>query len=93
MIPESIPLGVFTGLLHRYYRICTLASGFVTDAGELALKLENKGCKRKRLLKSFSVFVHKKKRLRWKVSIRELCTAFQAILWQICSVEDAVMFL
>ena len=68
-------------------------SNFVQDAGELARVLKRKGYNHKRLVKSFNAFLHKRKPLRWKVPLRHLTVAFQAILSEICSVEDALIFL
>ena len=42
LIPRSIPYGVFVGLLHRGYRICSHATDFLSYAGEVGSTLMHK---------------------------------------------------
>jgi hypothetical protein len=65
MIPESLPYGTFTGLLHRYYRLCTEACNFVDISAELAVKMIMKGCSRTKLHRIFRSFLMSHVPLRW----------------------------
>ena len=49
LIPRSIPYGVFVGLLHRGYRICSTAKDFVSYVCEVGSTLRANGCSIKRL--------------------------------------------
>jgi hypothetical protein len=57
LIPRSIPYGVFVGLLHRGYRICSMAKDFVSYACEVGSTLRANGCSMKRLKSLFNSFV------------------------------------
>jgi hypothetical protein len=57
LIPHNIPYGVFTGQLHRGYRLCTNVSSFVLFACTVAARLISNGCRRGRLICLFRYFV------------------------------------
>jgi hypothetical protein len=80
LIPAYIPYGVFTGQLHRYYRICTEPEEFVTHSALLAHTLFSQGCAMRRLRKTFHAFVASRIRIRWYISVPALCSGFQAKL-------------
>jgi hypothetical protein len=65
LVPTSIPYGVFTGQLHRGYRICSSAQAFIEYAVELGRTMREKGCATQRLKTLFFAFartqVHKYK--------------------------------
>ena len=76
LIPRSIPYGVFVGLLHRGYRICSIAKDFVSYACEVGSILRANGCSTKRLktlFKSFVVPVMHKYRCRRTYAVKEFC--------------------
>jgi hypothetical protein len=66
LIPSNIPYGVFIGQLHRYYRICSKPTTFLQQAKLLGQTLINQGCLRTRLQRTFSSFLSKLAKLRWK---------------------------
>jgi hypothetical protein len=76
LIPDSIPYGVFTGQLHRYYRICSDKTDFLRNSQVLATTLQEQGCSKKRLCKYFHAFVSSRSRLRWKTTVADLCRLF-----------------
>src|SRR4029078_12080525 len=76
LIPAYIPYGVFTGQLHRYYRICTRPEEFIAHSALLAHTLYNQGCAMRRLRKTFHTFVASRTRLRWYISVPALCFGF-----------------
>ena len=80
LIPAYIPYGVFTGQLHRYYRICTLPEEFVAHSALLAHTLFTQGCALRRLRKAFHAFVSSRARMRWYISVPALCSGFQVKL-------------
>ena len=57
LIPSYIPYGVFLGQLHRGYRICTLATDFLSYAVEVATILRENGCVKAKLKRCFTSFV------------------------------------
>jgi len=57
LIPNTIPYGVFTGQLHRGYRICSEHQDFLAFSMQVAQRLITNGCARHRLLKKFCAFV------------------------------------
>ena len=57
LIPRTIPYGVFVGLLHRGYRICSAAVDFLSYAVEVALILRGNGCAANKLKRAFKAFV------------------------------------
>lgn len=66
LIPANIPYGVFVGLLHRYYRICSQKSNFLKHSVALAEVLVNQGCSVKRLRARFRQFLTKlTRRSKW----------------------------
>lgn len=75
LIPRNIPYGVFLGQLHRGYRICTEATGFVQFASDVASRLLNNGCKQDRLLAIFRGFL-KAKVSKFSTSHRTLVRKF-----------------
>jgi hypothetical protein len=77
VIPQSIPYGVFTGQLHRYYRICTRSLDFTRHAGLLARVLLRQGCGRGRLRQGFQSFVRSRASSRYGQSPAELCRLFE----------------
>jgi hypothetical protein len=76
MIPTYIAYGVFTGLLHRYYRICTQFSQFVWNASLLARALVNQGWMLSRLRIIFRHFIQSRLGLKWKLTISAMCMEF-----------------
>lgn len=58
LIPRTIPFGVFSGQLHRGYRICSGHEDFLTHALEVATVLLGNGCGAKKLKTVFKSFVH-----------------------------------
>ena len=77
LIPRSIPYGVFVGLLHRGYRICSDLEDFLSYAVEIGCVLRDNGCSTMRLEKLFKSFVvHEMKKFpSWKgiAVIRQFC--------------------
>ena len=76
LIPRSIPYGVFVGLLHRGYRICSDAKDFLSYAGEVGSILRANGCSTKRLkilFKSFVVHEMHKYRCTRTYATRKFC--------------------
>jgi hypothetical protein len=76
LIPRSIPYGVFVGLLHRGYRICSHATDFLSYAGEVGSILRANGCSTKRLkilFKSFVVHDMHKYRCARAYAVRKFC--------------------
>ena len=57
LIPRSIPYGVFMGLLHRGYRICSGAKDFLLHALDVGNALILNGCTKNRLKQCFSSFL------------------------------------
>ena len=58
LIPRTMLLGVFVGLLHRGYRICSGADDFLDYALDVALTLLNNGGSRRKLRRTFESFVN-----------------------------------
>ena len=56
LIPSTIPYGVFTGQLHRGYRICSEYADFLSYSKQVAQRLMVNGCSKQRLLKKFKGF-------------------------------------
>jgi len=71
-IPQSIPYGVFLGLLYRCYRICLRPNVFISNAISLCKIFHAKGCLGTRLLRLVSNFLDKQKPLRWKTKGRHM---------------------
>jgi hypothetical protein len=80
LIPVSLPYGVFTGQLHRFYRICSRWHSFVNVACELGKTLMQQGCVPGRLIQSFKSFILKRKTLKWRVPAYRLCRIFKDCL-------------
>jgi hypothetical protein len=76
MIPSYIAYGVFTGLLHRYYRICTQFAQFVWNASLLARTLVRQGWMLSRLRIIFRRFIQSRLGLRWKLPLSKMCMEF-----------------
>lgn len=76
MIPTYIAYGVFTGLLHRYYRICTQFSQFVLNASLLARTLIKQGWMFSRLRIIFRRFIQSRLGLKWKHPLSNMCMEF-----------------
>ena len=76
-IPRSIPYGVFVGLLHRTYRICSDPSLFLKNTISLATLMVSKGCSRSRLLKLMHEFLVSKIPLKWSYPCRNLYAKFK----------------
>jgi hypothetical protein len=64
-IPSYIPYGVFLGLLHRTYRICSVPSFFQKRVMEMLEVFVSKGCSSNRLLKTLHDFLRSRCPLRW----------------------------
>jgi hypothetical protein len=62
LIPVTIPYGVFTGQLHRGWRICSRASDFLSFALEVAARLQRNGCRKQQLRNRFRAFVFRQPR-------------------------------
>jgi hypothetical protein len=76
LIPVYIAYGVFTGLLHRYYRICTEFDDFCDNASLLAHTLIVQGWKVQQLRKIFGNFIRSRLGFRWRISIQDCCKRF-----------------
>jgi hypothetical protein len=78
LIPEYIAYGVFTGLLHRYYRICTHFQDFLFNAALLARTMVKQGWHLPRLYTAFRRFLSSRPlgRNRWRVPLKRACAAF-----------------
>ena len=77
LIPQSFPYGVFVGLLHRYYRICTDEDKFVQNALLLTSMLVKQGWSVQRLRKSFCGFIHSRAdSLRWQCSKKRVLSLY-----------------
>jgi len=77
LIPESIPYGVFTGQLYRYYRICTELTDFLRNSLVLVQTMREQGCSLQRLSKCFHAFVSSRPRLRWRQTVAAICCQFK----------------
>jgi hypothetical protein len=76
VIPQSIPYGVFTGQLHRYYRICTEAADFIEQACSLGRILHAQGCAKKKLYSRFHDFMSTRRHIRYKSAVSVLVKQF-----------------
>jgi hypothetical protein len=76
LIPESIPYGVFSGLVHRFYRICSEKEAFVRQCRELASVLVAQGCAVKRIRNEFRRALRKLWPVKWNTSVWKLFRAF-----------------
>jgi hypothetical protein len=65
LIPRSMPYGVFMGILHRTYTICSDWLSFVMWLIHFARTLRNQGCSHSRLYRVFLQFMRTHKALRW----------------------------
>ena len=57
LIPRNMLTGVFLGILHRGYRICSGVDDFLAYAVEVADTLRENGCSRHKLRRAFNSFV------------------------------------
>jgi hypothetical protein len=62
LIPSSLPYGVFTGLLHRGFRICSRSEDFLSYALEVAGRLQLNGCRAQSLRNRFRSFLFQQPR-------------------------------
>lgn len=76
LIPRNIPYSVFVGQLHRGYRICTDAKGFVAFAIEVATRLVHNGCRKDRLTAIFRGFLRSTVRKYQNASRRAMLRSF-----------------
>jgi hypothetical protein len=76
LIPMYIAYAVFTGLLHRYYRICTEFDSFCWNASLLARTLVEQGWVLSRMKSIFRRFVQTRLGLKWKLTLSEMCRRF-----------------
>ena len=76
LLPASIAHGVFTGLLHRFYRICTEFSSFSENAAILANTMTSQGWHVRKLRDRFRIFIQTRLGLKWKLSLKHCCTDF-----------------
>ncbi|HVW97146.1 MAG TPA: hypothetical protein VHA56_14340 [Mucilaginibacter sp.] len=76
LIPAYIAYAVFTGLLHRYYRICTQFEHFCWNASLLARTLVRQGWQLSRLRSIFRRFLQSRLALKWKLSFSQMCGKF-----------------
>ena len=81
-IPKSIPMGVFTGGLHRLYFIINNPGIFLNRSLELASLLEEKRVSRRQLWKLFRRFLELQQPLRWSRSVASLCRLFTRRLYK-----------
>ena len=65
-IPDKIPYGVFVGLLHRCYRICSTPYLFSENVRLLFQTFVTNGCHLPRLFRLLRVFLSARAPLRWK---------------------------
>ena len=77
LIPQTIPYGVFSGQLHRGYRICSMMDDFLSFAVDVGRRLMSNGCRGRRLSMLFSNFVQ---RFVTKWSRHDLCNRFRRAL-------------
>lgn len=78
LIPSSIPYGVFVGLIHRYYRICSEKETFVRQCRELSRVLVAQGCTVKRIRNEFRRALGKLWPVKWNTPVWKLFRAFQS---------------
>jgi hypothetical protein len=76
LIPTSIAYGVFVGLLHRYYRICSQFSGFCENAALLARTLVSQGWQSSRLRSVFYSFLSTRMVMKWRLTLKFCCSEF-----------------
>ncbi len=78
LIPKSIPYAVFTGQLHRFYKICSSHRSYFHWSIDLTKTLLKRGCATSELKRKFSKFVWGLGSMKWKQSISRiyLCSAF-----------------
>jgi hypothetical protein len=76
LIPEYIAYGVFMGLLHRYYRICTRYEDFCSSSSLLATTLVDQGWDKSRLYHVFRKFLHTRLGLKWRVELKNILRRF-----------------
>ena len=75
LIPGTIPYGVFTGQLHRGYRICSEHADYLSYAKQVAQRLIANGCKSRRLVTKFKSFTRSSVR-KYAVKAATLVNAF-----------------
>lgn len=80
LIPAGIPYGVWTGQLHRYFRICSLLDDFLKHCLHLARVLVSKGCKIPRLCRVFANFVFLQHRVKWRRNRVDTSRRFRRLL-------------
>jgi len=71
-IPISIPYGVFTGLLHFRYHICSQPGTFIFRVAQLVILFIKKGCRMTKLMRLFQNFLAKQAPLRWSTTTKKL---------------------
>jgi hypothetical protein len=76
LIPAYIAYGVFTGLLHRYYRICTQFEHFCWNAALLSRTLIAQGWSSSRLRTIFRKFLQSRLAIKWKQPLGKMCMEF-----------------
>lgn len=76
LIPTHIAYAVFTGLLHRYYRICSQFEHFCWNASLLARTLVRQGWQLSRLRAIFRRFLQSRLGLKWKCGLALMYTEF-----------------
>ena len=57
LIPSNMLTGVFLGILHRGYRICSGVEDFMAYAMDVAYTLRGNGCPLPKLRRAFNSFV------------------------------------
>jgi hypothetical protein len=78
LLPSAMAYGTFTGLLHRYYRICSAFDGFHFNSTLLADTLLKQGWRPTRLKGAYRCFLQSRfSGLKWKqTSLSEVCRLF-----------------
>ena len=87
-IPTHQPYGVFTGLLHRFYRICNRQKHFIIAAADVAKTLDIQGCNYKVLFKVFSCFLSQRSKLRWPIKLSLVNNMFRSLFCETCKTDD-----
>ena len=87
-IPTHQPYGVFTGLLHRFYRICNRPKHFIIAAADVAKTLDIQGCNYKVLFKVFSCFFSQRSKLRWPIKLSLVNNMFRSLFCETCQTDD-----
>ena len=81
-IPTSLPYGVFTGQLHRFYRICSTPRAFLATSIDVLRTMYDQGCEYMKLFQTFSRFIYSKCPLRWSMRPSVLANTLKGLFYE-----------